>query len=59
MARFDVTRLRQPIEHAVAVLAAYSWDSDEELVELTRADAVHLLSAYADLPMLRRTLNVV
>jgi hypothetical protein len=47
-ALLDVTRLRQPVEQAAAALADFPWDSDEELVELTRSDAVRLLNAYAD-----------
>jgi hypothetical protein len=47
-ALLDVTRLRQPVEQAAAALADFPWDSDEELVELTRSDAMRLLNAYSD-----------
>jgi hypothetical protein len=48
-ALLDVIRLRQPVEQAAAALADFPWwDSDEELVELTRSDAMRLLTAYTD-----------
>lgn len=44
----DLVRLRRSVPDAAAALAAFDWDSDEELVTLTRADAARLLTAYLD-----------
>jgi hypothetical protein len=37
-----------PVESARAELAGFGWDSDDELVSLTRADALRVLRRYAD-----------
>jgi hypothetical protein len=41
-----VVRYELPIEDTLALLRAYGWDSDEEIVILTAADAVRLLERY-------------
>jgi hypothetical protein len=50
--RTDVLRrlvtLAAPVESARAELAGFGWDSDDELVPLTRADALRVLRRYAD-----------
>jgi hypothetical protein len=35
-----------PIEPVLADLRAFGWDSEEELVSLTRADIIHILERY-------------
>ncbi|WP_326948645.1 hypothetical protein OG439_07610 [Amycolatopsis sp. NBC_01307] len=42
----DLVQCRRPVRDAVAVLAGYKWDSDVELVNLTRADATRVLRGY-------------
>ena len=44
----DLVRLRRPVPDAAAALAAFDWDSDEELLTLTRADAIRVLTAHLD-----------
>jgi len=41
-----VVRYELPIEDTLAMLRAYGWDSDAELVALTAADAIRLLERY-------------
>lgn len=42
----DLVERRAPVPQAIAALADFSWDSDTELVNLTRADAVRVLQDY-------------
>lgn len=42
----DLVELRVPVERAVADLASFGWDCDEELHTFTRADARRLLQRY-------------
>lgn len=42
----DLVELRIPVARAVAELARFGWDSDEELHTLTRAAARRLLQGY-------------
>jgi hypothetical protein len=44
----DLVELRRPVGLAATALAEFGWDSDEELVTLTRADAVRALSRYRE-----------
>ncbi|MGI5213374.1 hypothetical protein [Plantactinospora sp. CA-290183] len=44
----DLIELRLPLGEATAALARFPWDSDAELVALTRADALRLLRRYLD-----------
>jgi hypothetical protein len=41
-----LVRYELPIEDTVAMLRAYGWDSDAELVVLTGTDAIHILERY-------------
>ncbi len=41
LVRFDL-----PIEDSIAMLRAYGWDSQEELVVLSAADAIRILERY-------------
>jgi hypothetical protein len=41
-----VVRYELPIEDTLALLRAYGWDSNEEVVVLTAADAVQILERY-------------
>lgn len=42
----SLVELRLPIGQAVAALTRYPWDSDEELLILTRANALRLMRGY-------------
>jgi hypothetical protein len=42
----DLVQRRAPVPKAIAALARFKWDSDSELVNLTRADAVRALQDY-------------
>jgi hypothetical protein len=42
----DLVELRTPIDDAAAVLARFGWDSEDEPVTLTRADALRVLRGY-------------
>jgi hypothetical protein len=42
----DLVQLRRPVGPAITALAGFVWDSVEELVILTRADALRLLARY-------------
>lgn len=42
----DLVQRRAPVPEAIAALARFPWDSDTELVALTRADAVRVLQDY-------------
>ena len=44
----DLITLRVPVADATAALARFGWDSDDELVTLTRADVVRVLRGYTD-----------
>jgi hypothetical protein len=41
-----VVRYELPIEDTIALLRAYGWESNEEVVVLTAADAVRILERY-------------
>ncbi len=42
----DLIKLRRPLFEVASELASYSWDSKEELVQLTSADVVGALRKY-------------
>jgi hypothetical protein len=42
----SLVELRTPLDDAIAELAHFEWDSDEDLATLTRADALRLLDRY-------------
>jgi hypothetical protein len=41
-----LVRFELPIEDSIAMLRAYGWDSDEELVILSAGDAIRILERY-------------
>jgi hypothetical protein len=41
-----IVRFELPIEDSIAMLRAYGWDSEEELVVLAAADALRILERY-------------
>jgi hypothetical protein len=41
-----LVRFELPIEDSIAMLRAYGWDAEEELVILTPADAIRILERY-------------
>ncbi|HEY0806159.1 MAG TPA: hypothetical protein VGD84_13880 [Pseudonocardiaceae bacterium] len=43
----DLITRRVPVAEASAALARFGWDSDDELVTLTRADVLRVLRDYA------------
>jgi hypothetical protein len=45
-ALLDLVKLRRPLPEAIARLGGFPWDSDRELVTLTRADLVAAAEAY-------------
>ncbi len=42
----QVVRYEQPLTETLALLRAYGWDSEEELVVLARTDAIAILERY-------------
>jgi hypothetical protein len=42
----DLLELRVPVNMATGALARFGWDSEQELVTLTRADATRTLTRY-------------
>lgn len=47
-ALLDLVELRRPVAESAAALAEFAWDSDRELVGLSRADARRVLGAYQE-----------
>jgi hypothetical protein len=44
----DLVELGRPLAEAISAVRQFSWDSEAELVQLTRAAAVRVLTAYLE-----------
>lgn len=44
-ALLDVVEMRQPLHEAIAALRSFPWDSEVELLPLSRADALRVIDA--------------
>ncbi|WP_027944924.1 hypothetical protein [Amycolatopsis taiwanensis] len=44
----DLVELRIPVRAATSALSRFNWDSEDELVPLTRGDAIRVLRGYLD-----------